>query len=116
MYIRLIFFIQCWQSTEADTGDVESCLHCLGSEKVKKDCVITFCNLTPVSNFWICSHPLPSDAFGPGGIILVQFHVETYGELTLLRKGTQFKAGFAEICKHLPDMENKLMVRNQVSV
>lgn len=43
-----------------------------------------------------------SDAFAPGNIILVQFHTENYGELTLLRENTQFKAVFAEICMHLP--------------
>lgn len=85
----------------ADTEGAESCLQCLGSEKVKKACVITFCNLTPVSSFWICSHSLPSDAFGPGSIIFVQFHVETYDELMLLRKGALFKASFEEMCRYV---------------
>lgn len=116
MSIRLVSFSQCWQSTETDTRGVESCLQCLGSEKVKKDCFITFCNLTPMSVFWIDSHSLPSDAFGPGSIIIVQFNVESNGELTLLRKGTQFKDYLAEIRKHLLGIELKVMLRNHVSV
>lgn len=44
---------------------------------------------SPTSHLFLASGYISfSDAFAPGNIILVQFHIETCGELTLLRENS----------------------------
>lgn len=63
--------------------EVLKTLQCLGSEKVKKKVVLS---RSATSHLFLASGSVSfSDAFAPGNIILVQFHIETYGELTLLK-------------------------------
>lgn len=109
MNIRLVFFSQCWQLTKADTGGVES-FAVSGEWKAEK---------------WLCYHSLQPhtclnllDLFPSSSqwCIWTREHYplrvscQTYGKL---RKGTQFQAGFAEICKYLPGIEHKLMLINR---
>lgn len=60
-----------------------------GVKRWKKGCVITFCNLTPVSAFWICSHPLMR--LQQGSLSLCNFTLKPMVSLHWLEKTLNLK-------------------------